>query len=125
MSSQCTVLLEPPLQLNLPAPLLSGLWPPILWHLAQPAPLSPRILIFISEVSSLIPDGSLWSWWRGREHIEVRHILGTLTGPPLPGWQMSPVTFSLSHDQAEDISHHVKHAKFQDAVSGLVSGPGL
>lgn len=60
-----------------------------------------------------------WRIW-----TDIRHILGTLTGPPLLGWQMSPVTFSLSHGQAEDISHHVKHAKFQDAVSGLVSDRG-
>lgn len=55
---------------------------------------------------------------------DILHILGMVTGPPLPGWQTSPVTFSLSPGQAEDISYHVRHAKCQYAVSSLVSGPG-
>lgn len=42
--------------LSIPAPLLSGLWSLILWHLAQPAPASSCVLIFISEVVALIPD---------------------------------------------------------------------
>lgn len=76
-SFQYTVLLEPSLQLTLPVPLLSGLWSPILWHLAQLAPPSPRVLIFISEVLSLIPEGSLWSWWRGYEHMEDMGLTST------------------------------------------------
>lgn len=56
MPAQCTVLLEPSLQLNLPALLLSGLQFLILWpHLSRPR--LPCALIFISDPRGMDPSG--------------------------------------------------------------------
>lgn len=114
-SSQCRVLLVHPLWLTISGPLLSELWSLILWHLALPAPLSPCVLIFISEVVALIPNPcgptERPQVLRGYGS-DISHISGTLTGLPLSAWQMPAVTLNLSHGQAEDISHHVKHVTF-------------
>lgn len=115
------MLLVPRLWLTISGPLLSGLCSLILWHLVQPAPLSLCVLIFISEVVALIPNpygpmerSPVLRGYGG----DISHILGTLPESPLHAWQMPAVTLNLSHGQAEDISHHVKHAKSQDTVFG-------
>lgn len=127
-SSPWRVLPVPPLWLTISGPLLSELCSLILWHLAQTAPLSLCVLIFISEAVALIPnpDGPMERSPVLRGYSgDISHVLGTRPGSPLHAWQMPAVTLNLSHSQAEDISPHVKHAKSQDTVFGLETGPRL